>query len=90
MNNHHILFRKLPLQLSYCFYERQALNITHGTTDLGDDDICFLVRHPVDRFFDLIRDMRDDLNGFSEELASAFFFDHAEVDLTRRVIGIPS
>ena len=45
--------------------ERQALDVADGAADLGDDDVGLLLvgATPADAVLDLVRDVRDDLDG---------------------------
>ena len=59
-----ISIRYVFLDLTDGFEEWQGLDITDSAADLRDDDVCIVIsadtKHAV---FDLVRDMRDDLNG---------------------------
>ena len=46
-----MLMTKLP----QCLKERQALNVSHGSTDFGDHHVDIRRPHPGNIFFDLIR-----------------------------------
>ena len=60
--------------------EGQRLDVAHRTTDL-DNGHLGIARTLTDVQFDLIRDVRDDLDGLAEVFASAFLLDHRLVDL---------
>ena len=70
------------------FQERQAFDVANGPADFGDHDIDIVATHSLDRRFDFVGDVWDDLNGFAQELALAFFFDHGQIDLAGRVVAV--
>src|SRR5690606_4998306 len=67
------LFRQLPLQLPYSLHEWKALDIAHGTSNLGDHHIPLTVlsqlQHPA---LDLISNVRYNLYGLTKVCAFAF------------------
>jgi hypothetical protein len=73
-------------ELPNCFEEWQAFDVTDGSTDFGDHDIGVWVGQPKDRFLDLVGDVRDDLDGFPEELPTPLFFDDPKIDLAGGVV----
>ncbi|OIQ69590.1 hypothetical protein GALL_488070 [mine drainage metagenome] len=62
--------------------ERQALDIANGAADFAKHEID-LIFTDVKEVFDFIGDVRDDLNGFAEVVATALFFQHVRIDATR-------
>ena len=67
--------------------ERQRLDVADGAADLGDDDVDRRVTSErEDALLDLVRDVRDDLDGLTEELAAAFALQDGPVDLSRREV----
>ena len=70
------------------FEERLAFDIAHRAADFGDDDIDILAGGLVQRVFDFVRDVRNDLHGLAEEFAAAFLVDDREVDLAGGEIRI--
>ena len=67
-----VLRPDLAAELPDRLEERQRLDVADGAADLGDDDVRGrdLLRAPDPRL-DLVRDVRDDLNGRAEKLALA-------------------
>lgn len=59
-----ISIRYVFLDLTDGFEEWQGLDITDGATDLRDDDVCIVISADTEHaVFDLVCDMRNDLNG---------------------------
>lgn len=77
-------------ELADRFEEREGFDIPYGAADFRNDDIGIAIGHPVDRFFDLVGNVRDDLDGFPEKLSSSLLLDHPQVDLAGCVIGVAS
>ena len=69
--------------------ERQRLDVADRAADLGDDDVGRgdLLRPPDPRL-DLVRDVRDDLDGRAEELALALLAQHGVPDRAGRVARV--
>ena len=54
--------------------KRLGLDITGGSADFCNNDICIcLFLYRIDKGFDLIGDMGDDLHGLTEIFSSSFF-----------------
>ena len=72
MDAHTVLFREFPLQLAHSLYEWLGLHISHGSANLGKDDVILAVlpqkRHTA---LDLIRYVRDNLYGLAQICALA-------------------
>ena len=73
--------------------ERQGLDIADGAADLGDHHIRRLAigirfGHRPDPVLDLVRDVRDDLDGVAEVLTAALPGDHPRVHLPGRDIRL--
>ena len=86
-----VLAPHIHLELADRLQKRQALDVAHRAAHLHDDDVD-LLRHPEDAPLDLIRDVRDDLDGPSQVVAPTLFGDHGKVDLARGdvvVLGQP-
>jgi len=60
--------------------ERQRLDVTHRATDLDDGDIGAFGT-TLDVVLDLVGDVRYDLHGLAQILATTLFLDHGLVDL---------
>ena len=70
-------------KLSEGFQKGQALDISGGATNFGDEDVTFFVlAHVSEAILNLVRNMRDDLNGFTEVVAPALLSKDLLVDLT--------
>ena len=79
MHEERILRTQLKAHLADRFQKWQRLDVAYGPTDLHD--------HHVDAFrdfsdggLDLIRDVRDHLNGFPQVIAAALFGQNRFVD----------
>ena len=76
--------RELPDRLQ----ERQRLDVAHRAADLRDDDVDVLaLAHELDAVLDLVRDVRDDLDGAAEVVAAALLADDRVVDRARGDVG---
>jgi len=64
-----VLAADVERELSNRFQERQALDVTDRATDFGDHHIDVIPAHPLDDRFNLVGDVRDDLDGLAEELS---------------------
>ena len=60
----------------------QAFDVTNGAADFTQHEIHFIFTDR-DEIFDLIRNMRDHLNGFSQIIATTFLFQYIGIDPTR-------
>ena len=59
-----ISVRYVFLDLADGFEEWQGLDITDGAADFGDDDVCIVISSDTEHaVFDLVCNMRDDLDG---------------------------
>ena len=82
MDVHHVLVADVLLELADGFQERQRFDVADCAADLDDADICIAgERDPLDAVFDLVRDMRDHLDGRAQIIAAPFFVDDRAVDL---------
>ena len=89
MNKKHIIFFLFQRNLTDCLDERLRFDITYGSSDLGNDHICFrLAADRIDETLDFIRDMRNDLNSFPEVFPATFLLQYIPVHLARCKIGI--
>ena len=78
-------------ELTQRLEERLRFDVSHGAANFEDDDFCagfFL--HESDAAFDLIRDVRNDLNGPAEIIATAFLRDNLRIDLPRCEVADPA
>ena len=79
----------LVTHLTCSLKKRQGLNVTDRATDLGDDDVgawvvAGLKPHSA---FDLVGNVRDDLNRVTEVLSATLFGNHLLVNLTSGDVG---
>jgi len=75
--NNQTIFTELPTQLSNALDVWQGFNITHCSSNFGNDKIIFtLAAKRFDISFNFVGDMRNNLNGFSQIIATSFFFNH--------------
>src|SRR5215468_10068817 len=66
------------------FEKRQRFNVADRAADLDNHDVGLTVdSNLANRVFDLVRDVRDDLDCLAKIIAAALFFDHFAVDTTR-------
>ena len=76
---------EFPFQLTDGLHERCALDVTNGTSNLRDDEIVMIfLSEEFDVTLDFIRDMRDDLYGLAEVVASTLLVNDRLVDTARR------
>ena len=83
---------QFPTQLSDGFEERLTFDITDGATYLCDDKVERTFGGiEQDAALDFVGDVRYDLDGLSEVIASTFTLDDTEVDAPRRsrVVSMP-
>lgn len=72
---------QLPLELADCFKEWQTLYVSYCSSNLRNNEIIMMLLPKVKHIpLYLIRDMRYDLNGFSQIIPTTFFFYHALID----------
>ena len=64
--------------------EWQAFNIADRSADFAQDELHILARIGQDEILDLVRDVRNHLNGRAEIVAAALFLDNVLVDAARR------
>ena len=70
--------------------ERQALDVTDGAADLGDDEVGRVLvagRQRPHPGLDLVGDVRDDLDRVAEVFPAPLLGDDGAVDLARRHVG---
>ena len=68
--------------------ERQALDVADRAADLDDDHVRVAVaRDALDALLDLVRDVRDDLDGAAEVVAAPLLRDHGLVDAAGGDVG---
>ena len=71
------------------FNKGLAFDVTDGSADLGDDHIGIgLLADAVNKFFDLVRYMRDHLDGGTEIFSPPFLVQHIPVDLSGGEVGV--
>ncbi len=90
MDEQAVLASHLVAKLAQGFQERLGLNIAHRPADFEDHDLraCFLCGKP-DAAFDLVGDVRDDLNCPAQIIAAAFLCDGLGIHLSRREVADP-
>src|SRR5262245_41258781 len=75
-----VAFAHLAAHLPDRLEERERFDIADGPTDLDDRQV-YTFGGASDRVFDLVGDVRNDLDGFTEIFAAPFLLDHLVVDL---------
>ncbi len=84
----HVLAADVLAHLADGFEERQAFDVADGPADFDDDDIRIaLAGDALDALLDLVRDVRNDLDGPAEVVAAALLGDDRLVDPTRRHVA---
>jgi len=63
-------------------------NVASRPADLRDRNIRLIILNFADRTLDLVRDMRNDLNGLAQIPPRPFTRDHAAVNASSRVIAV--
>ena len=79
MNKQSIFGAELESHLADGFQERKGLDVADGAADFHDDDVHALGNF-LDRCFNLVGDVRNDLDGLAEEIAAALFGQNGFVD----------
>ena len=89
MDEQAVLLPYLQGNLAHRLQEGLGLNIADGAADLRDDHVGIgLLAHPVDKFFDLVGDVGDDLYRGAQVFAPALLVQHIPVDLAGGQVGI--
>ena len=89
MDEQTVLSAHLQGDLTDCLQKGLGFNITDGTSDFRDDNIGIgLLAYPVDKLFNFVGDMRDDLNGGTQIFAFAFLIQNIPVHFSGGKIGI--
>ena len=89
MDIHGIFFTDFQPDLPDCFNKRLPFDVADGAADFCNHNIRFrLPADVVNKRFDLIRNMRDDLHGAAEVFSSALLVQNIPVDFTGRQVGI--
>ena len=79
--------------MAHGFQEWQRFDVAHRATDFNDcnvNRICFTkTRTAFDEFLNFVGDMRNNLHRFAQIVATAFFVQHALVNLARgEIVGL--
>jgi hypothetical protein len=86
----HVLRPRFTPKLTDGLEERQRLDVAHGAADLADHDVGVRsFRATADARLDLVRDVRDHLDGRAEVLALALASEHRVPDRALRVVRVP-
>jgi hypothetical protein len=85
---HEVVLARTSPQLAHSLDKGHALNVTNSTTQFNYADVGLLAgvidgnaRDPLDPFLNGIRDMGDDLYGFTQIVALAFALNDVLVNL---------
>ncbi len=90
MEVEHVLDTDFAPELADRLEERERLDVAHRAADLRDDHVCGRdLLGATDARLDLVRDVRDDLDGRAEELALALPTKDAVPDRARGVTRVP-
>ncbi|MNB73478.1 hypothetical protein D3C75_200870 [compost metagenome] len=82
MHEQRVFTTDINRQLTNCFEERQGFDITYGTADFNQHHVVTFATRK-DALFNGIGDMRDDLNGCAQIVATAFFTQNVGIDTAR-------
>ena len=85
-----ILSSNVERELSNRLEKGQTFNVTHRSTNFGNDDINIIATHPLDYRLYLVGDVRNDLNCLSQKLPLPLFLNDREVDLTSCIVAVAS
>ena len=88
VDEHHVFFANVQRDLADGFQKRQPFNIADCASEFCDNNVHIGSPQCQDRRFNLVGDMRHDLNSSSEVLPTTFFFNNRQINLTSRVVGI--
>ena len=83
-----VLLAEVERELADGFEEGLAFDVAHGAADLGNHDVDALAGRLGQGAFDLVGDVRDDLDRLAEVFAAAFLLDHRLVDLAGGVVRV--
>ena len=83
----HVVAPSVLAVLADRFQEREDLDVAHGAADLGDDHIDVFGCHGVDATLDFVGDVRDDLHGLAEVVATPLGGQNGLVDGTSGGVG---
>ena len=76
-HEHHVLVADVVAHLADRFQERQRLDVADRSADFDDADVgAARFGDALDVRFDLVGDVRNDLNGRAEIVAAALLLDH--------------
>src|SRR5271166_180499 len=78
----------VPPELPDSLEEGHDLDVADRAADFDDDHIDALAAQASDPLFDLIGDVRNDLNGLAEVVAAPLLCDDRRIDLSRRRVRI--
>ena len=84
----HVVAADEVAELADRLEERQDLDVADGAADLGDDDVDVVAGDAFDAPLDLVGDVRDDLHGLAEVVATALGGEHGLVDRAGRGVGV--
>lgn len=73
--------RQVVAELTDRFHERHRLDVTHRAANLADDEVVIVIAFDHE-IFDLVGDMRNDLNRCAEIIAAPFLVDDVLVNAT--------
>jgi len=85
VNHECVVGTEIPADLAYGFNKRERLDVTDRSTNFGDHKIVLAAFPQQENIsLDLVRDVRDYLDGFSEVFAMTLLGDDVVVDPPRR------
>ena len=83
MDVHHVFPAFLHRHLTDGLQKRLALDIAHGAADLADQHVHILLLHGIDMAFDLVGDVRDDLDSAPQKRALPLPVQQIPIDPSR-------
>ena len=95
MDEGDVLSANPELELTQGFHVGRRFNVANRSTKFDDAGVRRFATavgwtsgHVLDPILDSVRDVRDDLNGFSEVVAATFGFQDLRVDFARREVVV--
>ena len=81
-----VFFTDILRELADSLQKWLAFDVADCPTDLGDYNIGVFIDKAFYNVFDLVSDMRDDLDGFPQKLSLTLFLDYRQIDLSGSVV----
>ena len=82
-----VVATRVTAKLTNRLNEGHNLDVAHRATDLDNDDVGAQRTLSTNSLFDLVRDVRNDLDCLTQIVAAPLLGDHVGIDRARRGIG---